>query len=178
MIVFPVRRNAIKALGSLALCAALGGCALSPFDEDSFFRRTTTKVGVTGQLVEPAPFVKEARTGDTEYPPVGITPQRPTPPQSAQGVSQLASQLDQLRQRNETIAATARPASPYDGKIEPGYKPPPLPPVPAYTGPAVASPAEKAEKNLQSVAPQAAKATSQKPKDKKQPAQSSEPKSQ
>lgn len=175
MIVFPQPRNAIKALGCLALGAALGGCALSPFDEDSLFRHTATKAGVTGQLVEPAPFVKEARTGVTQYPPVGVTPQRPTPPQSAQGVTQLSSQLDQLRQRNETIAATARPASPYDGKIEPGYKPPPLPPVPAYTGPAVASPAEK---NVQPVAPQAAKATTQKPKDKKRPAQSTEPKSQ
>lgn len=172
MIVFIPPRNAIKAVGALALGLALSGCALSPFEEDGVFRQTATSVGVTGKLAEPAPFVQSSRTGQTEYPPVGVTPQRPAPPQSALGVSQMTTALDQLRQRNETIAATARPASPYDGKIEPGYKPPPLPPVPAYTGPAVASPAEK---NAAETPPPAQKSTNQKPKDKKARPQSSQP---
>ncbi len=163
MRVFSGLRNAIKGLAIVLIGLAGQGCALSPFEEDGVFRRTTTTVGVTGKLAEPEPFVRDSRSPQAEYPAVGVTPQRPAAPHSADGVVRTAAELDQLRQKNEAIAAAARPASPYDGKIEPGFKPPELPPVPAYSGPAVGTAAPVA-----AVTPPASqKSTKQKPNDKK-----------
>lgn len=173
MIVFATPRNQLKAGLALLLAAAVGGCALSPFDEDSTFRRTTTQVGVTSQLAEPADFVKNSRTGSEEYPPVGITPAPPKiPARQGGGIAEFEQQLTALRQRNEQIAAQPRPSSPYDGKIEPGYKAPPPPPLPAYTGPRVDVPEAKA---ADATAAADKKSTDRKPKDKKAKANSSTP---
>lgn len=178
MLGFDTARNHLKAGLACALGLTLAGCALSPFDEDGFLRKTTTTVGVTGKLAEPQEFVRESRTGKEEYPPVGVTPPAPAVPvRPSYGVSALENELNALRQRNEQVTSAPRPPSPYDGKIEPGYKPPPPAPLPEYTGPRVEAPGSA---STAAAAPPAtagkpkakpAKSTKRKPNDKKTPAQ-------
>lgn len=173
MLGFGTARNHLKAGLACALGLTLGGCALSPFDEDGLFRKTTTTVGVTGKLNEPADFVRESRTGKEEYPPVGVTPPAPAvPARPAAGVTALEAELNALKQRNEKVTSAPRPPSPYDGKIEPGYKPPPPAPLPAYTGPKVEAPAAApAPATAGKQQAGSAESTKRKPNDKKTPAQ-------
>ncbi|HRK43779.1 MAG TPA: hypothetical protein PLH11_12125, partial [Gemmobacter sp.] len=129
MIGFPGLRNAHKAGPAVALALLLSGCALAPFEEDGIFRKVTTTVGATGQLVEPKEFVRENRTGREDYLPVGVTPPQPAiPVRQGASVTALENELNALKARNEQVVSAPRPASPFDGKIEPGYKPPPPPP--------------------------------------------------
>lgn len=127
---------------TLAILAGLlvSGCALSPFEEESFFRRSTTAVGATGKLPEPAPFVRESRPEETTFQPVGVTPKREIDPRTASGVRDLEKQLRD--QQATSVKAATRPATPstYDGKIEPGFKPPQPPPLPTGKAPDVSAP--------------------------------------
>lgn len=129
--------NSLNAVLIVAWGLSLGGCALSPFDEDGTFRQVTTAVGATGQLQEPAPFVKEKRPDELEYQPVGVTPTRPTDARRGSAVQDLEKEL---RSRQATSVQNANrpvPKSPYDGKIEPGFKPPPPAPLPEGTAPSI-----------------------------------------
>ena len=186
MIVFTAPRNPLKAALALVVAAALSGCALSPFDEDSGLRQVTTAIGTTGKLVEPQPFVRTSRPAEQTYPPVGITPApHSIPVKAAAGVNAMEAELNALKAANDKAAAAPKPASPLDGKVEPGFKPPPQAPIPAYTGPKIDTPAtaEAAKATADAAAPKAAakkpqpkKSTAQKPKDKKAAAQSDKPK--
>lgn len=174
MAIFRIIGNAFKCATFVGIACALSACALSPFDEDNMLRKAGTAIGTTGKLAEPQEFVKNSRLGEQTYPPVGVTPApHAVLPKAASGVQAMEAELNALRQRNEQAIAAPRPASPFDGKVEPGFKPPPLAPLPAYTGPKidVPQPAEPAK-----VATETKKSTKQKPKDKKPAANSPKPK--
>ncbi|MCA0424950.1 MAG: hypothetical protein LCH61_16820 [Proteobacteria bacterium] len=107
-------------------------------------RNAGTVIGTTGKLSEPKPFVKDSRTGSTEYPAVGVTPAEPAiRARQGAGVQALENELNALRARNDQAVAAQRPPSPFDGKVEPGFKPPPPKPLPAYTGPKIDVPVAK-----------------------------------
>ena len=182
MIVFAALRNPLKAAAIAFGAAALSGCALSPFDEDSGFRKAGTVIGTTGKLAEPQPFVRDSRPADQAYLPVGVTPApHSVPVKQGAGVAAMEAELNALKAKNELAAAAPKPVSPLDGKVEPGFKQPPPPPIPAYTGPKIDKdvppeglrPAATAEAGKK---PQPKKSTLQKPKDKKAPAELDKPK--
>ncbi|HRJ70475.1 MAG TPA: hypothetical protein PK812_12810, partial [Beijerinckiaceae bacterium] len=102
----------------------LGGCALTPFDEEGTFRHVTTAAGATGKLQEPAPFVRETRPAELEYQPVGVTPGRPTEARRGTAVQDLEKELRARQAASVQQASRPVPRSPYDGKIEPGFRPP------------------------------------------------------
>jgi hypothetical protein len=124
-----------NAVFALALALSVGGCALAPFAEDGLFRQATTAVGATGRLQEPAPFVKESRPAEQDYVPVGVTPKRSVDPRAPGGVSQLEQELRAKQAGSVQQATRPVPPSPYDGKIEPGFKPPPPAPLPEGKAP-------------------------------------------
>lgn len=174
MAIFRFIGNALKCATFVGIACGVSACALSPFDEDNMLRKAGTVIGTTGKLSEPQDFVKNTRQAEQTYPPVGVTPApHAILPKSAGGVQAMEAELNALRQRNEQTVAAPRPASPFDGKVEPGFKPPPLAPLPAYTGPKIDVP-QASEPVAAPVDPK--KSTKQKPKDKKAAANSSQPK--
>lgn len=177
MTIFAVIGNAVRAATFVGLAFHLGGCALSPFDEDSVLRQAGTQIGTTGKLADPKPFVRDSRPAEQSYPPVGVTPApHSIPPRPASGVQALEAELTALRQRNEQAVAAPRPASPFDGKVEPGFKPPPPAPLPAYTGPKIDVPAPANAPAVANPPAPAKKSTARKPNDKKSGAGSDKPK--
>lgn len=136
MFAFGFRGNPISALAACTLVCGLAGCTLSPFDDDGAVRQISRSVKLSPQATEAPGFVEQSRGRELEFLPVGVTPAARTPLKDAK---QLEAELQTKRQQNEAAAAAARPPSPYDGKIEPGYKPPPAAPVPP-SGPNVAAP--------------------------------------
>lgn len=177
MAIFIFIRN-VLACATLAGCAlSLGGCALSPFDEENPLRQAGTVIGTTGKLAEPKPFVKDSRTGADQYPAVGVTPAAPAiPARQGSGVQALENELNAMRQRNEAAVAAKPPPSPFDGKVEPGFKPPPPAPLPAYTGPKIDVPGATAGAKAPPPAPAAKKkSTLRKPNEKKSGAGSEKP---
>lgn len=181
MAIFRTIGNAFKPATFVGLALLLGGCALSPFDDDGIVRQVGTTVGTAGKLSEPKDFVKESRPDQQTYQPVGVTPApHAIPPRAAAGVQSMENELNALRQRNEQAVSAPKPPSPYDGKVEPGYKQPEPPPLPAYTGPKVDVPelrdvAKQAASPPQKSGTPAQKSTNRKPKEKKAATDSAEP---
>ena len=126
--------NSLNAAMISAGLLGLGGCALSPFDDDGVFRQVTTAAGATGKLQEPAPFVKEKRPAELEYQPVGVTPTRTLDARRGEAVQDLEKELRARQATSVEKANRPVPKSQYDGKIEPGFKPPPAPPLPPGSG--------------------------------------------
>jgi hypothetical protein len=136
---FTVRGNPLSVVGACILALGVSACSfagLEPFDDDGAVRQTSRSIGLSPKPVTDTPgFVQASRPQEVGYIPVGVTPPPRVPLKNAQ---QVESELNALRAANEARAAAPKPASPYDGKVEPGYKPPPPPPIP--DGPAVSLP--------------------------------------
>lgn len=115
------------------LVCALGGCTLSPFDDDGLARKTTQTLKLSPSATQPAEFVQQSRPEKLEYVPVGVTPPARTPLKDPKA---MEKELQSIKDQAQARATAPRPSSPYDGKIEPGFKPPPPPPLP----PSAASP--------------------------------------
>ena len=124
---FRLRGNPISMFGVCVLGIGLSGCALSPFDDDGVVRATTRSVGLSPNPVQAPGFVQQTRPDELKYVPVGVTP----PPRVPLGNPKtLEAELAAKRAQNEAAAASQRPPSPYEGRIEPGYKPPKPAPIP------------------------------------------------
>lgn len=150
MFVFRSFRNPVSPAIALSLGLVLAGCTnnpLTPFDDDGLVRSSTRSVGLSPKPVQAPGFVEQSRREELAYVPVGVTPPARTP---LSNPKQLEAELAAKRAANEASAAAPAPASPYAGKIEPGYRAPAPPPIPE--GPdiklpsaaAKASPAAKA----------------------------------
>ena len=131
MFVFRSFRNPVSPIVALSLGIALAGCTnnpLTPFDDDGVVRSTTRAVGLSPKPVQAPGFVEQTRKEELEYVPVGVTPPARTP---LNNPKVMEADLAAKRAANEASAAAPRPASPYAGKIEPGYRAPEPAPIPA-----------------------------------------------
>lgn len=159
MCAFTLRGNPLSVVGACVICLGLSACSfagLEPFDDDGATRGLSRTVGLSPKPAANTPaFVEQSRGRDLGYLPVGVTPPPRLPLKSAQ---QVEAELNALRAANEARAAAPRPASPFDGRVEPGYKPPPVPPIPASEPIAVPG-AAKAKAAAASTAQPAAPAT-------------------
>lgn len=124
---FYFRGNPISAFAVCSLVLVASGCTLNPFDDDGAVRQTSRQLGLSPNPVERPEFVRRTRPEDMQYLPVGVTPPPRVPLQSPQA---LEAELAAKRAGNEAAANAPKPPSPYDGKIEPGFKPPPPAPLP------------------------------------------------
>lgn len=130
MFVFRGFRNPVSATMLVVLGLGLAGCTnnpLSPFDDDGVVRQTTRSVGLSPKPVQAPGFVESSRPEKLEFVPVGVTPPARTPLSNPKAVE---AELAAKAAANSLAVAAPQPASPYAGKIEPGYKPPPPAPLP------------------------------------------------
>ncbi len=109
--------SANRLLGAVTATLLVAGCS----GDSNIVRDAAVATGLQTKLNEPADFVKNSRSGSTEFMPVGVSaPPRATKPRSPAEVKALEIQLEADRRANETAAASARAA---------GATPPPTAPI-------------------------------------------------
>jgi len=119
--------NPIKAARAGAMALLLAGCATGIADDDRMFQ-------LGPKPAEPADFVRTSRPEKLDFVPVAAPVQdRAVPLKSKDQLAKAEADLAAKVSGNRAAAARGRPKSPFDGRIEPGYKPPRPQPVPEST---------------------------------------------